>query len=150
MAAEIESSSVRNWRNSQSGQDGQIPHRITDSRLAMRRSNDHRQRRRGWRQHSFRPSRNPEADLGDADIATGELDSSKIQAEKRDWVWFTYNSSPVLNHQLPSPFNFDLSSFDLSQSLPQEFARPIAVVGPSGIDACLKIEIRDVVPAPIN
>ncbi len=78
-----------------------------------------------------------EADLGEADLATGELDSSKVEAKPVDWVWFTHNRSPALSHD-----HQPLPDSDLSRALRREFARSIAVVGPSGIDAFLSVDLE--------
>ena len=79
-----------------------------------------------------------EADLGAADLSTGNLSVEQVKAQKADWVWFTYNRSPHLSHGLP----YESRREDLSSLLRLEFARSIAIVGTEGIDNFLKRDLE--------
>lgn len=80
-----------------------------------------------------------EADLGAADLRTGDLSSEQVQAQKADWVWFTYNRSPRLSHLMP----YTKSGDDISQSLRREYARSIAIVGVNGLDDFLQTDLEE-------
>lgn len=74
-----------------------------------------------------------DADLGAADVSTGELPVDSVTAEPAGWVWFNHNRSPALRHDL----EWELPSDDLSKELRHEFTRSIAIVSPIGIDEFL-------------
>jgi hypothetical protein len=82
-----------------------------------------------------------EGDLASADVATGMLPKDWAKAKEVEWLWYTYNQSPVIRHRLASPLPND--SFDLSAVMQAEFARTIAVVGPNGLDRFLTGQILD-------
>jgi hypothetical protein len=79
-----------------------------------------------------------EADLGAADLATGNLTAEQVKAEEAKWIWFTYNRSPQLSHFLP----YENKKDDLSQLIRQEFARSVAIVGAGGIDEFLQTDLE--------
>lgn len=75
-----------------------------------------------------------EADLGAAEITTGELPLEAVQAERADWIWCNYNRSPSLRHDLEWGNIRD----NLSKELEYEFTRSIAIISPKGIENFLK------------
>jgi len=79
-----------------------------------------------------------DADLGSANITTGELAKDKVQVEKVDWIWFNHNRSPDLRHDL----GWGSSERDLSNELRREFSRSVAIVGVDGIDAFLGADLE--------
>ena len=70
-----------------------------------------------------------EVDLGAADLTTGDLPVVALEAKKVPWIWYNYNRSPDLRHDL------EWSDFgaDLTKELKYESARSIAIVSPEGI-----------------
>ena len=73
-----------------------------------------------------------EADLGNADLITGNLSTESVNAKKVDWIWFNHNRSPRLRHDVQLE-SYD-SGIDLSTELKHEFARSVAIISSSGID----------------
>jgi hypothetical protein len=78
-------------------------------------------------------------DLGAADIATGELPKDWSHVQEVPWIWYTYNQSPALRHEIPSLARLDL--FDLAAFLSSESARTIAVVGSGGVEPFLTADL---------
>jgi hypothetical protein len=74
-----------------------------------------------------------DVDLGAADLATGNLSAEQVNAQKTDWLWFTYNRSPALSHFLP----YEDVKNNFSKYVRREFARSIAIVSVGGIDEFL-------------
>lgn len=76
------------------------------------------------------------ADIANADLATGKLDKAGEQLNPIDWLWYHYPQSPGLKHTLttsPSEGDDDV----LIEALYSEFVRPVAVVSASGLPAFL-------------
>jgi len=80
-----------------------------------------------------------EADLGAAEITTGELPLEAVQAEHADWIWFNHNRSPSLRYDLEWRNIRD----HLSKELEYEFTRSIAIISPKGIENFLKTKLED-------
>ena len=78
-------------------------------------------------------------DLGEAAIATGQLPDPWGDVSPVDWLWYTYNQSPALTHQIPGELGS--TAVDLSDALRAEYARTIAVVGPGGVDKFLSASL---------
>ena len=79
-----------------------------------------------------------EADLGAADLTTGDLQVGAVKAQKADWIWFNYNRTPGLRHDLEE----GLAGDDLSRELKREFARSIAIVSSEGFDQFIKTDLE--------
>jgi len=75
------------------------------------------------------------ADLRKVDLQTGDLDSA--DCTKADWIWFNYNRSPKLRHDLEWTH-----SDDLRKDLELEFTRSIAIVSTAGVDSFLSMGHR--------
>lgn len=81
-----------------------------------------------------------DADLGAADLRTGELPPG-VTAAKQGWIWFTHNRSPMISaggQARPAITNLD----DLARRLRLDFARSIAIVSPDGLDAFLSADLH--------
>jgi len=85
-----------------------------------------------------------DADLGAADITTGELPIDAVKTEKRDWIWFMHNRSPSLKPDLDLYLPSDVYEAEgLSSDLRNEFARSIAIISSEGIDNFLTANLDD-------
>ena len=71
------------------------------------------------------------ADLGEADLATGEL--STCDLTETDRVYYQYHLSPSLRHES----NYVPDLLDLPRALDQEFARTIVIVNAAGLEQFL-------------
>jgi hypothetical protein len=81
------------------------------------------------------------ADLGNADMQTGEL-GRDLSIQRKDWIWFTHNRSPMLKPDLD--LERERSALDgMSFDLRREFARSIAIVSPGGVDSFLCGELEE-------
>jgi hypothetical protein len=81
------------------------------------------------------------ADLGSADLSTGDLGKNLV-TERAEWIWFTHNRSPNLKPDLD--VERERSALDgMSFDLRREFARSIAIVSPGGIDSFLCAELEE-------
>lgn len=80
-----------------------------------------------------------DGDLSLADLGTGRLPEDWGALKPVQWLWFNYNQSPSLRHQLPAPASPDHS--DIPGALHAEYTRSIAVVGRDGIDTFLKTDL---------
>lgn len=78
-----------------------------------------------------------EIDLASAELATGEFKIGSASVTERPWIWFQYNVSPGLRYSKPA----GESAAGFAERLDLEYARPIAVVGPDGIDQFLTQEL---------
>jgi hypothetical protein len=79
------------------------------------------------------------ADLGTADITTGELSDGTIEVKKVDWLFYNYHRSLDLHHD----FKWECYENNLSKELKNEFARSIAIVNPNGFDNFMKLDWFD-------
>jgi hypothetical protein len=75
-------------------------------------------------------------DVGDADLNTGEL-TGESPVEPASWLWFRYNMSPGLRHDLPSTG----VEHEVGRLVEQWFTRGVAIVSPSGVDEFLSSEL---------
>lgn len=80
-----------------------------------------------------------QADLGSADLATGDLDADAVSVEEVPWLWFSHNRSPSLCHD-HAP---ESSETDLARAMRREFVRTVAIVGPDGLDAFLQTDLEE-------
>ena len=80
-----------------------------------------------------------EADLGAAELATGDLPSEAVEAKKSDWILYNHNRSPILRHDL----EWNGVETELSKELKVEFARSIAIVSTDGIDKFLGMDMDE-------
>lgn len=80
-----------------------------------------------------------DADLGAADLATGDLSAEQVKARKVEWLWFTHNRSSYLRPYPP----YEGQRNNLSRLLRHEYARSIAVVGVDGIDDFLQTDLEE-------
>lgn len=76
-----------------------------------------------------------EAKLNEADLQSGEV--SINQVSRVDWLWFTHNRSPELQHSIDRTDR----PREIAEALRSEFAQTIAIVGPDGIDAFLSADL---------
>lgn len=79
-------------------------------------------------------------DLSEADLRTGLLLDGWGALTPVPWLWFNYNQSPALRHQLVRP-----ATAGLSEALHSELTRTIAVVAYEGIDAFLRADLPSLV-----
>jgi len=82
-----------------------------------------------------------EVDLTNADLTTGNL-TNHLEAKPADWIWFTHNQTSNLRPEYywrPETSAMDGFSYDLRR----EFARSIAIVSPSGVDAFLSFDFEE-------
>jgi hypothetical protein len=75
-----------------------------------------------------------EADLSDADMNTGKIDSSRMNFVKKSVVYYQYHLSPGVKHGHP-PLQ---SQIQLSSILSAQFIRTIPIVSACGIEQFLK------------
>lgn len=78
-------------------------------------------------------------DLAVADLETGHLPTSSVAVEEKEWLWFNYNRSSNLSHQLP----FDTESNKNYDLYFRHFTRTIAIVGPKGVDKFFNVDFGD-------
>jgi hypothetical protein len=82
------------------------------------------------------------ADLGEADLQTGNLPLEAVKVEPSDGIWFTHNRSPVLKPKAPSATAFsDFNEF--SSALRNEFSRSVAIISAAGIDEFLSLDMEE-------
>lgn len=84
-----------------------------------------------------------EVDLGSTDLASGRVALGAHGATEKPWLWLQYHVSPSLRHSVPRALEGELSINSLGHFLAFEYARSIAVVSPSGIDAFLTSMLWD-------
>jgi hypothetical protein len=77
-----------------------------------------------------------DVDLSTSDLMTGNVNVT--DARRVEWLWFNYNQSPALQHDIQRA---EYPS-DISQSLLDQFTRTIAVIGSSGLRAFLSAEFE--------
>jgi hypothetical protein len=75
-----------------------------------------------------------EADLGLAELATGDLDISNDEFESVPWLWYQYHMSPGLKHSLISP---PKDQIKIEEFIESNYIRTIAIVSASGIEEFL-------------
>jgi hypothetical protein len=71
-------------------------------------------------------------DVSLADLTSGEL-SSDLALKPADWVWYRYNMSPGLRHDLPQGG----IEHELGRLAERWFTRTVAIVSATGVDAFL-------------
>jgi hypothetical protein len=79
------------------------------------------------------------ADLSAADLETGDLPVEAVKAEKVDWLWYNYNRSTTLRHNL----ELQTDGTELSKELKMEFTRSIAFISTIGIDKFMQIDMDE-------
>lgn len=85
-----------------------------------------------------------EADLSDADLASGELDKGALSLASTPWLWYRYHASPALTD--PEPKTSDAN--EIGKLVEHWYARCVAIVSTAGIDDFLAREHdRDTAPA---
>ncbi|MDQ1591717.1 MAG: hypothetical protein QOG71_2344 [Pyrinomonadaceae bacterium] len=80
-----------------------------------------------------------DADLGNADLTTGNLAPDAVQAQRENWIWFAHNRSPRLQPSVGS----ETPLGELSAYLRRDHARAIAIISPDGIDDFLQSDLGD-------
>lgn len=80
-----------------------------------------------------------DADLGSADIKSGDLPKDAIEVHSRPWIWYTYNQSAAIRHDVESGD----SSSSLSDTLLNSFSRSMAIVPSSSIEDFLTSSLPD-------
>ena len=80
-----------------------------------------------------------QADLGGAELATGDLPNKAVRPTKVGWIWYNHNRSPNLRHAL----EWNGSETELAEELKVEFARSIAIVSTDGIDNFLGRDMEE-------
>lgn len=82
------------------------------------------------------------ADLGEANLKTGNLSPDAVKVEPRDAIWFTHNRSPALKPNAPSTTaSSDFNQF--SSALRNEFARSVAIVNADGLDSFMSWNLEE-------
>jgi hypothetical protein len=76
-------------------------------------------------------------DVGEANLETGNI--PELDAEQRPWIWFTHNQSAVLRHRIEHV----TAANSLSESLRNEFARSIVVVGKGAVETFLSSSLPE-------
>lgn len=77
-----------------------------------------------------------EANISEADLASGLLSGDGIETSQVGWLWFNYNLTPHLRHSLSS----EADSSTLAKALEAEATRSAAIVSPEGIDDFLSLD----------
>jgi hypothetical protein len=75
-----------------------------------------------------------DADLSEAELASGHVDLSASSVTDTEWLWYHYPQSPGLKHQLLQKTD-DTCDHLLTEALYSTFVRPIAVVSAAGLEA---------------
>jgi hypothetical protein len=65
------------------------------------------------------------ADLGNADIKSGELEQSQVEVKQKDWIYYQYHQSPGLKHSFRKPAT---RPSEIPSILDREYIRTIPVV----------------------
>lgn len=78
-----------------------------------------------------------EADVADADIATGQVTLLEPPLQEKDWIWYSYSQSPGLKHSL----QYVEPASDLRKIIYQEYIRRIAVISPAGLSNFLGMNV---------
>ena len=76
-----------------------------------------------------------DVDLKETELATGEVNSEELIVTEKSWIWYRYHQSQGLKGSAAP----DSLSGDLGDVLDDQFARTIAIVNHSGIDAFLSM-----------
>jgi hypothetical protein len=74
------------------------------------------------------------ADLGLADLSTGDIDLSKDKFESVPWLWYQYHMSPGLKH---SSIYQPKEQVKVEEFIESKYIRTVAIVSPSGIEEFL-------------
>jgi len=75
-----------------------------------------------------------DVDISSANLTYGILPKGSVEVKEVDWLWFNYNRSARLKHNLSR----DESKGIMYGVQYRDFTRTIAIVGPKGIDSFLK------------
>jgi hypothetical protein len=82
------------------------------------------------------------ADLGEANLKTGNLSPEALMVEPCDAIWFTHNRSPALKPNAPSTTgSSDFNQF--SSSLRNEFSRSVAIISADGLDSFMSWNLEE-------
>ena len=81
-----------------------------------------------------------QADLGLAELATGDIDLSKEKFESLPWLWYQYHMSPGLKHTSISP---PRDQIKVEEFIESNYIRTIAIVSTDGIEEFLLYTSRD-------
>jgi hypothetical protein len=82
------------------------------------------------------------ADLGEANLKTGNLSPEAVKIEPCDAIWLTHNRSPALKPNAPSiTAASDFNQF--SSALRNEFARSVAIISADGLDSFMSWNLED-------
>ncbi len=74
------------------------------------------------------------ADLGSADLSTGDIDLSNDKFEPVPWLWYQYHMSPGLKHiSVYQPKD----QIKVEEFIESKYIRTVAIVSPSGIEEFL-------------
>ena len=74
------------------------------------------------------------ADLGLAELATGDLDISNDEFESVPWLWYQYHMSPGLKH---SSISQPKDQIKIEEFIESNYIRTIAIVSANGIEEFL-------------
>lgn len=77
-----------------------------------------------------------DADIGNADLKSGNVDLANAKVEQKPWLWLQYHTSPTLKHSVVRAESAADSFIKgtLGYLLKHEYSRTIAIVSPDGID----------------
>jgi hypothetical protein len=71
------------------------------------------------------------ADLGLAELATGNIDLSKDKFESVPWLWYQYHMSPGLKH---TSISRPKDQIKVEEFIESKYIRTVAIVSPGGIE----------------
>jgi hypothetical protein len=80
-----------------------------------------------------------ESDLRKTDLASGTFPSAGFSATPADWLWFNYNLSPALRHNVPNSGNPET----MIDFLIAESTRSVAIVSMRGMETFLSTNFLD-------
>jgi hypothetical protein len=88
-----------------------------------------------------------DADIGAAELTTGEVDLTNAKVEPKEWLWFQSHVSSMLKHSVKQEITTENPPHvrpvrnDFATLLRREYARTIAIVNVDGINKFLEREI---------
>jgi galactitol-specific phosphotransferase system IIB component len=76
------------------------------------------------------------SDISKANLVDGKIAENSVEVESARWIWFNYNRSLNLSHNIPINKNVN-TQYDRYF---RDFSRSIAIVSPAGIDEFFKTD----------
>jgi hypothetical protein len=86
-----------------------------------------------------------QADIGSADLNSGDLPPETVKADPSDWIWFNHNRSAQLRPSIKAQLDGDRANtlFDIAKEMQSEYARSIAVVSVDYLDNFLMADLEE-------